>query len=176
MKKIKLLIVSILCFVFSGCSNNTLDYYGDKTRKLDLRTFFDGDVEGSGSLFDFQGRQTRSFKVTLKGTWDGDVGILEEWFVFDDGEKTQRKWKIVFSDKFKFTGSAEDVIGEATGRVNGNAFNLNYVLNIPYKGSTMNLSMDDWMYLVDEDTIINRTSMNKFGLEVGEIVLIMKKK
>ena len=40
----------------------------------------------------------------------------------------------------------------------------------------MNLNMDDWMYLVDDDTIINRTSMNKFGLEVGEIVLIMKKK
>ena len=62
MKKIKLLIVSILCFVFSGCSNNTLDYYGDKTRKLDLRTFFDGDVEGSGSLFDFRGDKQEALR------------------------------------------------------------------------------------------------------------------
>jgi len=176
MSKVKFLIMSFICLIFSGCTNNSIDYYGDKPTKLDLRVFFDGDVEGWGSLFDFNGRQTRSFKVILKGTWDGDIGILEEWFIFDDGEKTQRKWKIIFSDQSTFTGSAEDVVGEAKGKVNGNAVNLNYVLNIPYKGSTINLSMDDWMYLVEEDTIINRTSMKKFGFKVGEIVLVMKKK
>ena len=176
MKKIKLLVMGILCFIFSGCTNNSLDYYGDKAKKIDLKTFFDGDVEGWGSLFDFQGRQTRSFTVTLKGTWDGDVGILEEWFIFDDGEKTQRTWKIVFSDESTFVGSAEDVVGEAKGRVNGNAVNLNYVLNIPYKDSTMNLDMDDWMYLTEKNTIVNRTSMKKFGFKVGEIVLVMKKR
>ena len=67
-------------------------------------------------------------------------------------------------------------MGEAKGRVNGNAVNLNYVLNIPYKDSTMNLDMDDWMYLTEKNTIVNRTSMKKFGFKVGEIVLVMKKK
>jgi hypothetical protein len=36
--------------------------------------------------------------------------------------------------------------------------------------------MDDWMYLVEENIILNRTSMRKFGFKVGEIVLVMKKK
>jgi hypothetical protein len=168
--------MSFVCFIFSGCTNNSIDYYGDKPSKIDLRKFFDGDVEGWGSLFDFNGRQTRSFKVDIKGRWEGDTGVLEEWFIFDDGEKTKRIWRISFSDENSFVGSAGDVIGEAKGVINGNAVNLNYVLNIPYKGSTINLSMDDWMYLVEENTIINRTSMKKFGFRVGEIVLVMKKK
>lgn len=31
--------------------------------------------------------------------------------------------------------------------------------------------MDDWMYLVTEDTLINRTRMSKWGLGVGEVIL-----
>jgi len=176
MNKLKFLAMSFVCFIFSGCTNNSIDYYGDKSNKMDLKNFFDGEIEGWGSLFDFNGRQTRSFKVEIKGKWEGDVGVLEEWFIFDDGEKTQRTWNIVFSDKNSFVGSAGDVIGEAKGKINGNAVNLNYVLNIPYKNSTINLNMDDWMYLVEENMILNRTSMKKFGFKVGEIVLVMKKK
>ena len=37
------------------------------------------------------------------------------------------------------------------------------------------LSMDDWMYLMDEDTLINRTSMSKFGVEVGQVTLFFRR-
>ncbi|MCE2731376.1 MAG: DUF3833 domain-containing protein [Rickettsiaceae bacterium] len=176
MKKIQIMIMSIICFFIPGCSNNSIDYYSNKKNKIDLRAFFQGEIEGWGALFDYRGRQTRSFYVTLKGTWDKNRGVLEEWFIFDNGEKTERKWEINFSNDLMFIGTAKDIVGEAKGKQNGNAVNLNYVLNIPYNNSTINLNMDDWMFLVEDNIILNRTSMKKFGFKVGEIVLFMKKK
>ena len=75
-----------------------------------------------------------------------------------------------------FTAKAGDVVGEAQGSQIGNAVNLRYTLNVPYNKSTINLKMDDWMYQINTDTVLNRTAMRKFGLKVGEVVLIMKKK
>ena len=37
------------------------------------------------------------------------------------------------------------------------------------------MSMDDWMYLMDEDTLINRTAMSKFGVEVGQVTLFFRR-
>ena len=42
MNKLKFLAMSFVCFMFSGCTNNSIDYYGDKPNKMDLRNFFDG--------------------------------------------------------------------------------------------------------------------------------------
>jgi hypothetical protein len=176
MKKLQIMIMSILCFLLPGCSNNSIDYYSSKKNKIDLRSFFNGEIEGWGALFDYSGRQTRSFHVTLKGSWDKNNGVLQEWFVFDDGERTERRWEIDFADENSFKGLAKDVIGQAKGLQNGGAVNLNYILSVPYNNSTIDLRMDDWMYLIEDDIILNRTSMRKFGFKVGEIVLFMKKK
>ena len=101
---------------------------------------------------------------------------MKERFEFDDGEKTDRTWEIVFQDNQMFKAKAHDIAGEAKGRQNGSAVNINYTLQVPYKNSTINLRMDDWMYLIENDLILNRTTMKKFGFKVGEIVLFMKKK
>ncbi len=176
MKKLQIFLLSIICFLIPGCTNNSIDYYANKKNKVDLRSFFDGDIDGWGAIFDYQGRQTRSFYVKIKGTWNQNQGTLDEWFEFDDGEKTERTWQISFSNDKIFTATAKDVIGSAHGEQNGNAVNIRYVLQIPYNGSTINLSMDDWMYHVEKDIILNRTSMKKFGIKLGEIVIFMKNK
>ena len=72
-------------------------------------------------------------------------------------------------------GRAGDVIGEALGTQQGNAVNLTYTLQIPYGNRTLNLAMDDWMYLVQDGVVLNRTVMKKWGLKVGELALVMKK-
>jgi hypothetical protein len=35
--------------------------------------------------------------------------------------------------------------------------------------------MEDWFYLQDDGTLINRTKMRKFGLTVGELVIAFRK-
>jgi len=63
------------------------------------------------------------------------------------------------------------VVGEAIGEVAGNALRWRYRLNLPVDGSVYEVSFDDWMYLMDEDTLINRSSMSKFGVEWGQVTL-----
>ena len=158
----------------------TIDFYQQhaKERKypLDLRQFFQGDIEGWGALFDWSGRQTRSFYVQIKASWQGNQGVLDEWFTFDDGEKVYRQWKVDYRDDQTFEARAGDVVGVAQGLTAANAVNMNYVLRLPYKDSTIDVSMDDWMYQVEDGVVLNKTAMKKWGFKIGEISLIMKKK
>lgn len=174
MKKLKLF--SLLCLLLPGCSSKTIENYADRKDKMDLRQFFDGEIEGWGTLFDVWGIQTRSFYLHVKGSWNGNEGILDEKFDFDDGEKQTRKWNVYFENDNIFKANAGDVIGDAKGIQKGNAVNLKYILEIPYNNSTIKLSMDDWMYKIEGVMVVNKTSMKKFGIKVGELVLFMKKK
>lgn len=170
-----------LVFIVAGMrifSHRSLSTFKDRTPKLDVRTFFDGDIEGWGSIFDYSGSPISSFTLKLKGTWQNDKqGILEEWFEFDDGKKLERKWDITVSDNTVFVGTAADVIGSAHGFQMGNAINMHYTLRVPYKkGKTIDFIMDDWLYQVSPGVILNRARMKKFGFPVGELVVMMKKK
>ena len=48
---------------------------------------------------------------------------------------------------------------------------MDYVLRIPYGDSTIDVHVDDRMYLISTDVLINESSMSKYGLAVGSIVL-----
>ena len=67
------------------------------------------------------------------------------------------------------------MVGEAYGEVSGNSFHWNYVLRLPVDGTEYDVSLDDWMYLIDEKTMANRSSMTKLGVEVGQITLFFRK-
>jgi hypothetical protein len=87
MKKIHIFIMSIICFLIPGCSNNHIDYYASKKDKIDLKSFFDGEIEGWGGIFDYQGKANKELSCQDQRHMGKDRGILDEWFVFDDGEK-----------------------------------------------------------------------------------------
>ena len=63
----------------------------------------------------------------------------------------------------------------AEGAAYGNAFNWHYTLVLPVNGEVYHVNMDDWMYLVDEQTLLNRATMTKFGFEVGQVTLFFRK-
>jgi len=37
------------------------------------------------------------------------------------------------------------------------------------------LNLDDWLYLVEENHLINRTQLRKFGFRVAELTLVIEK-
>jgi len=163
-------------FMLSSCNATTTEQYANKTPKLDLREYLNGPLEAWGVVYDYSGKADLEFYVTMTGTWKGNTGTLEEHFVYSDGRKDTRTWTIIFSDDHHFTGTAHDVVGEAKGTQHGNAVNLKYVLDAKRSGGeTITLTMDDWMYLMSDKILINRTRMKKFGLTVGELVITFKK-
>lgn len=176
MKICSILIALLLIGGFFGyhlLSHKSIEYYEGKTPKIDVRTFFNGDLEGWGTFFDYSGSPTSHFTIRLKGTWVNDKGILEEWFEFDNGRKLERKWDLSMTDDKHFVGKASDVIGDAHGTQMGNAIHSLYTLQI---SPTLKLFMDDWIYEVAPGVVLNRVKLKKFGIPVGEMVIVMKKK
>lgn len=168
------LIVALL--LTSSCSKVNIQSYSSSTPELKLTDFFNGDLIAYGMLQDRSGRVTRRFTASIDAWWEGNTGYLDEKFYFDDGEETTRLWKLTDHGDGKITGTAGDVVGLAEGQENGFAFNWVYTLNIPYKDSTINVKLNDWLYSISHNRVINKTVLTKFGFKVGDLTLIIEKK
>ncbi|MDG2176895.1 MAG: DUF3833 domain-containing protein [Gammaproteobacteria bacterium] len=169
-------LIFIIAVVFlAGCSRVTLDDYRDTTPVLDLKTFFDGPLMAYGILQDRSGKVTRRFKATIDASWNGEQGTLVEHFIYDDGEEQDRIWQLSHLGNGRYTGVAGDVVGSASGEISGAAFNWKYNLEVPYNDGTIVVNLDDWLFLINEDHLMNRTVLRKFGFRVGELSLVIEK-
>ena len=101
--------------------------------------------------------------------------MLEEDFVYSDGATERRVWRITHHGQGRYTGRADDVIGEAQGQAAGNALRWAYTLRLPVDGKTYDVQFDDWMWLVDDRVMINKATMSKFGFRLGEVTLSFTK-
>ncbi|MES2627164.1 MAG: DUF3833 domain-containing protein [Pseudomonadota bacterium] len=169
------LLFPIMLLLLSACSSTNIDNYETTQPALDLRTFLQGDLVAYGMLQDRSGRMTRRFVATLNGSWSGERGTLVEQFRFDDGEVQDRTWIITHLGDGRYIGTAGDVVGEAEGEIAGSVFQWQYQLDVPWNDGTIVVDLDDWLYLVDERHVINKTTLTKFGFRVGELTLVIEK-
>ena len=161
--------------VAAGCSTPEPRDYAAEAPRFDMRAYFSGRVEGWGMVQDRSGRVTKRMTVVIQGAWEGDTGTLDEKFTNADGTKESRVWT-VRKQGDHYVGTAADVVGEARGEAAGNALHWSYVLRAKRdNGATVDLDMDDWMWLVDAQTLANRTSFSKFGLRFGEVTFFFRK-
>jgi hypothetical protein len=180
-KKILFKSISIILLTMSlfSCSNIKPKDYKENNPKLDIRSYLNGKVKAWGMLEDRSGKVTRRFTVEMEGKWNGNEGVLEEYFTFDDGEKSERIWTIKFSDDHNFKASAGDVIGEAIGSQYGNAMQMEYVLDLEVdkeKKTRYKVTLDDWMYLLDDNILVNKSTIKKFGITFGKLTIFFQKK
>ncbi len=172
----KLLVAALYTLLLAGCGSVSVQDYAGATPELVPETFFNGQLDAHGVVKDRGGRVIRSFNADIKAYWRDGVGTLEEDFLFDDGEKSRRVWTLTPDGKGRYTGTAGDVVGDGRMSVAGNSIFLDYVLRIPYNGSTLDVRIDDRMYLVNPRILINESRMIKFGFEVGQILLVIEKR
>jgi hypothetical protein len=162
--------------ILSGCfGSKPVDHYAAQEPKLDLQTYFSGPIKAWGVVQDFTGKVTRRFDVDMVGTWTNGVGTLEEKFIFDDGEVQERTWTITKVGENQYTGTAGDILGQATGQAAGNAMRWAYKMDLNVGNSTYRITFDDWMFLMNDDILINRSYLKKFGITVGELSIFMQK-
>lgn len=155
-------------------SHNINDFKSE-TPKFDFQEYFTGPIDAWGMIQGPTGKINRRFTAELTGTWQGDQGQLDEIFVFNDGEVLERQWNITRRGADSYTATADDIDGTAKGRTSGNAANWNYVMLLPVGDSTYKVRFDDWMFLMKDGVIINKATLKKFGLKVGEMTVFMKK-
>lgn len=170
-------ILSIAALIFAtGCSSVQIQDYKTEKPTLVLEDYLNGDLEAHGVFQDRSGLVVKRFKVAMKGTWKGSEGVLEEDFDYSDGSKSRRVWKLRKIAEGKYIGTAGDVIGEAEGESAGNAFHWKYTLDLAVGDKNYHVKFDDWMYLMDNEVMLNKSKMSKFGIELGEVTLSFYKK
>ncbi len=144
--------------------------------KLLLEDYFNGSLEAWGLFHDRFGNLKRQFKVKIVGKInDKNQLLLDESFLYDDGEKEKRVWTIDILGDGKYRGRADDVIGVANGIAVGNALNWKYELLLNFKDNKIKVSFDDWMFLQDRDILINRAEVKKFGINIGVVTITFLK-
>lgn len=173
MKRRLLLTASLVsATLLAGCASAPVpeDYAAEKPA-LDLKTYFNGPLTAHGLFTDRAGKVQRRFVVKLVGRWQGDVGTLEEDFIYSDGKTERRVWTITSLGNGRYKGTAADVIGEAEGLASGNALRWSYTLRLPVDNTTYDVQFDDWMYLMDDRVMLNKARMSKFGVHLGDVTL-----
>ncbi len=175
MKPSKILATIGVILMLNGCAGDPLDYYKDTTPQADIKAYFNGPVKAWGIVQDWRGRVVRRFDVTMVGTWDGDVGTLTENFDYYDGKKQGRVWTIKKLADGNYEGTAADIIDKAVGKTEGSAVRWNYVMDLPVDDTTYRIKFDDWMWVMNDGVLINRSYLRKFGLTVSELTIFMQK-
>lgn len=172
-KHLIILWIGVAMFL-SGCSANIEDYKETKPN-LDVQEYFSGPIKVWGVIQDRKGKVILSMTVDMVGKWDGDNGTLSEDFKYSDGRTQKRTWVLKKVATNKFTGTADDIVGQAVGESNGMAIRWNYVMTVPVDGKEYDITFDDWMFMMDKNVMVNRSYMSKFGFKVAEISLFMQK-
>ena len=170
------LVLLSLLMILTGCAAGPQPAdYASEAPRLDLRRYFDGKIDGWGIVQDRKGKVLRRFTVEIDGNWTQDRGRLDESFIWSDGTREKRVWQIVKNGDH-YTGTAGDVVGTATGTAAGHALQWSYVLRLPDAQGGYDMRMDDWMWLIDDETLANRTTMKKFGITFAEISIFFRKR
>lgn len=172
------LLALLLCtWLASGCATR-LDGSGYRGQEpqFDLFEFFGGEVRAWGLVQNRSGEVVQRFTVDIAGRVEGDRLRLDETFTYALGEGVERRvWTIVRNADGHYTGSAGDIRGKAEGRSFGNAFRWTYAMDLPVGEGSFRVRFDDWIWAMDEDTIVNRSYIQKFWLDVAEVTLFMQR-
>ena len=160
-----------------GFVSQTPEHYADKGTPLDIRKALDGEMICEGVVYGPLGRVTSYFVGDFEAGWEGTNGYMKEHFKYDTGTVLDRKWSFRFtSDDGSFEAAAPDLIGTSYGRQMGSAVKLDYKIKLPESSGGHVLNATDWMYQLDNGTIINRSQLRKFGIKLAEIVATIRKK
>ena len=169
------MFICLATLLLGGCGTASIEDYRDRSPAFMPEDFFNGALTAHGVVKDYSGSAIRHFNADIIACWSEGVGTLNEFFTFDDGEQQTRIWTLTPSGDRTYIGTAGDVIGDGSARWEGNAMFLDYTLRIALEDSSIDVHIDDRMYRIGENVVVNESRMRKWGVGVGEILLTLIK-
>jgi len=148
------------------------------SRKLVLEEFFKGRHVAEGVFTNTRDNTTRGLKVQMRGTWDAPSQTLTlvEDFVYSDGEKDRKTWRFTRLSEGRYSGTRDDVIGQADIRQEGNDVRLTYVAKVTTStGSSWNIRFNDLLALTSPREVLNTADLSWLFFDVGKVRLTIRK-
>lgn len=141
---------------------------------FDIRERLNGPIDCEGLIYGPTGRVTSRFVARFNASWEGNVGRMTEVFHYDSGNVQNREWTLTLGNDGRIRAEASDLVGPGAGQQNGSAVQLNYRIKLSDEAGGHTLDTTDWMYLMENGTIMNRSQFRKFGIKVAELVATMR--
>jgi hypothetical protein len=159
---------------FVGFAAQSVADYAGTRPAFDIRRQLSGPIVSEGVIFGPTGRVTSRFVAEMRGEWSGDTGTLEERFRFASGGTQERKWHLEMIGDGRFRATADDIIGIGSGEQRDGVVRLRYRIRLPQEAGGHVLDVTDWLYLMENGTMMNRSEMRKFGIKVAELIATMR--
>ncbi|MFO1131788.1 MAG: DUF3833 family protein [Hyphomicrobiales bacterium] len=163
------------CDRLTGCSRNAGMLKRNDAAPFDLLCWLEGRSHAQGVFEDRNGRVRRRFRVEMDGTTEGNGLRLHERFDFDDGERQERTWHLARGAGHSFSGRAEDSVSEAHGRFEPGVAYLCSELQLKIGRRTVAMRFDDAFYEAGPGLVLNRSTMSKWGIRLGQILIQFRK-
>ena len=159
-----------LAVALAGCSDPLpVKSFAGRPR-FDPVTFFAGSVLSWGVLENRSGQPTDIVTTDGIGQPEGPDGLHFLQHVHVGTEPvTTRDWHMRRVGPGRFDAEANDMVGTAHGEADGRAFHWQWTLAIRPGNPLANVTMDQWWYLQDDGSMLNRTIITKLGIVVAEV-------
>jgi hypothetical protein len=166
----------MLAPLIAACSTQRPDPAGRQAfGEFRLEPYFTGQVKAWGLFEPRFGGSIRQFTVDIAGRQDGADLVLDETFRFSDGETDRRVWRIRPEGDGLYSGQADDILGTARGRAAGNSLHWTYDIRLKTGSGGLDVAFDDWLYRFDDEVVLNRATVRKWGIPVGSVTLAFRK-
>ena len=169
------LFVAILVFQYKigFMAQKPIDYAA-MTPVFDIREHLNGEMLCEGVIYGPFGRVTSRFVAQMYAEWQGKIGQMTEDFCYENGNIQHREWTLIVSDDGQILAEAPDLIGTGQGQQSGSAVMLNYKIRLTKNAGGHALNVTDWMYLMENGSVMNRSQFRKFGIKVAELVATIR--
>jgi len=174
--RIRTIFVMLGTALLAACSAVSPEDYRDESPRFVLEEFLNGKLSGWGIYQETGGRVVKRFRIDMEASWTGNKCKFVENFSFDDGSKQVRTWEITRIDEHHYEAVANDSVGPGKGEAYGNTLHWDYTIKTKTDSGTYDLNYDYWMYMIDKNTLINRATLSKFGVPLGDIAVTFHKK
>lgn len=149
--------------------------FSSATPRFEPEKFFEGHVRSWGVIENRAGSPKSRILADIMGKRDGDSLVITQNFRFEDGTTPQRVWRLRRVDDHRYEASANDVIGPAVGYAYGNAFHWQYTLQLKPGNVLSRVRMEHWMYLLPNGTMLNRVTVRKLGVRLGQTTEVFER-
>ena len=137
---------------------------------FDPLAFFVGHTHSWGVMENRSGAPIQSVVTDSQGEQIGPDRLrMVQHLYFQDGKAQERVWTLWRTGDNRFQGTANDMIGTATGDAEGGMFHWQWTLASSPGNPLMNMTVNQWMYRMQDGTVTIRTTISKLGFIAAEV-------
>lgn len=169
--RLSLLTLCLALGMASACAQETpRPVLPNTAAAFDPMVFFSGATRSWGVMENRSGAPTQTIVTGSHGDCGGDGRLhMTQRLSFQDGTEQLRVWTLWRTGPNRYEATANDMVGTARGEATDRTFHWQWVLARAPNNPLMNVTMNQWMYRMDDGSVTIRTTIGKFGIILAEV-------